>query len=120
MAWKTSILLQRCLGVKTYSPPSPQVVVVDGPPLITLNHSQLSIAHHHHRLSKLPPPLMVIDSGQRQWAMAVGNVRAMQLTGQWVMIVGNDSGQLMVSCDNVLTWEVIEGKSGGGGGGLDC
>ena len=57
---------------------------------------------------------MVIDSGQRQWAMAVGNGRAMQLTGQWVMVVGDDSGLLMVSSDNVLTWEVIEGKSGGG------
>ena len=63
---------------------------------------------------------MVIDSGQRQWAMAVGNGRAMPLTGQWVMVVGDDSRRLIVSRDNVLTWEVIEGKSGGGGGGLDC
>ena len=60
---------------------------------------------------------MVIDSGQRQWAMAVGNGRAMPLTGQWVMVVGDDSGRLIVSRDNVLTWEVIEGKSGGGGEG---
>ena len=58
---------------------------------------------------------MVIDSGQRQWAMTVGNGRAMPLTGQWVMVVGDDSGRLIVSSDNVLTWEVIEGKSGGGG-----
>ena len=57
---------------------------------------------------------MVIDSGQRQWAMTVGNGSAMPLTGQWVMVVGDDSGRLMVSSDNVLTWEVIEGKSGGG------
>ena len=50
---------------------------------------------------------MVIDSGHRQWAMAVGD----GLTGQWVMVVGDDSGRLIVSSDNVLTWEVIEGKS---------
>ena len=35
------------------------------------------------------------------------------------MVVGDNSGRLIVSRDNVLTWEVIEGKSGGGGGGLD-